>query len=179
MRVLLTGGADYIGSVLTEELLTAGHEVTVYDDLSHGYRDAVADGARFELGDVLDTKHLIEVLRRSRAEAVIHAAGFIAVGESLRDPRLYYRVNVEGGLRLLDAVLSAEIRYLVFSSTAAVYGPPKGAVLQEADATCPGSPYGETKLAFEQVRAVRQLLLEGESLRMRARCTGENGWNRP
>ncbi len=150
MRVLVTGGAGYIGSVLSEALLRAGHAVIVYDSLFRGHRDAVPEGARLVEGDVLETARLIDCLRGEQIDAVIHAAGLIAVGESVQSPALYYRANVEGGLHLLDAMVEAGVLCLVFSSTAAVYGEPEQGPLRESHPTRPTSPYGETKLAFER-----------------------------
>jgi UDP-glucose 4-epimerase len=150
MHIVVTGGAGYIGSVVSERLLDAGHEVTVYDNLSHGHRDAVPPGAAFEEGDVLDTERVRGVLLQRRVEAVVHAAGLIEVSDSMQRPGLYYRVNLEGGLRLLEAVVAAGVPIFVFSSTAAVYGGRQGIALRETDALGPSSPYGQTKLAFER-----------------------------
>lgn len=149
MRVLVTGGAGYIGSVLTEELLSAGHEVTVYDNLSKGHRDAVPEGAAFVEGDLLDGERLRGALRDRKIEAVVHMAASSLVGESVADPAKYYRANVEGGLSLLDAMRLEGVGMMVFSSTAAVYGEPVQQPIEETAPTAPTSPYGETKLAFE------------------------------
>lgn len=149
MIVLVTGGAGYIGSVLTEELLSVGHEVVVYDDLSKGHRDAVVDGAAFVEADLLDQATLRRTLRERRIEAVIHMAASSLVGESVADPAKYYRSNVEGGLSLLDAMRAEGVGRLVFSSTAAVYGEPERQPIDEDTPTAPTNPYGETKLAFE------------------------------
>lgn len=149
MRVMVTGGAGYIGSVVTEQLLAKGHEVTVYDDLSKGHPDAVAEGAELVQGDMLDLASLRRILRRNGVEAVIHMAAISLVGESVMMPARYYRVNVEGGLALLDAMREEGVKKIVFSSTAAVYGEPERQPVDEASPTAPSSPYGETKLAFE------------------------------
>src|SRR5262245_7555063 len=106
MRTLVTGGAGYIGSVLTEELVSAGHDVTVYDDLSKGHRDAVIPEAAFIEGDLLDRAKVARTLRDRRIESVIHMAASSIVGESVADPAGYYRVNLEAGLSLLDAMLA-------------------------------------------------------------------------
>lgn len=149
MKVLVTGGAGYIGSVVTEELLARGHEVTVYDDLSKGHRDAVPPGARFVQADLLDGVALSWAVRDAGIEAVVHMAASSLVGESVQDPAKYYRANLEGGLCLLDVMRSHDVKRLVFSSTAAVYGEPEEQPIREDAPTAPTSPYGETKLAFE------------------------------
>lgn len=149
MVVLVTGGAGYIGSVLTEELIAAGHEVVVYDDLSKGHRDAVVDQAAFVEADLLDPTTLRRTLREHGVEAVVHMAASSLVGESVADPAKYYHANVEGGLSLLDAMRAEGVTRLVFSSTAAVYGEPARQPIDEDTPTAPTNPYGETKLAFE------------------------------
>lgn len=150
MRVLVTGAAGYIGSVVTEVLMSRGHTVSVYDDLSEGHRDAVPDSAAFFQGDLLDRARLEAVLRESQPDAVVHMAAVCQVGESVADPAKYYRVNVLGGLTLLDAMRAAGVARLVFSSTAAVYGEPAKQPIEEDDPTSPSNPYGESKLAFER-----------------------------
>ena len=153
MRVCVTGGAGYIGSVVAEVLLARGHTVSVYDDLSEGHRDAVPDGARLLEGDLLDGARLEAALREARAEAVVHMAAVCLVGESMTDPAKYYRVNVVGGLTLLEAMRAAAVTRIVFSSTAAVYGEPAKQPIEEDDPVAPSNPYGETKLAFERALA--------------------------
>ncbi|MFN7146696.1 MAG: UDP-glucose 4-epimerase GalE [Myxococcota bacterium] len=148
MRVLVTGGAGYIGSILTEALVDRGDEVVVYDDLSKGHRDAVVSRASFVQGDLLDVGRLDAAL--SGVEAVVHMAASSLVGESVIDPAKYYRQNVVAGLALLDAMRGRRISQLVFSSTAAVYGEPAKQPIEETDPTAPTSPYGATKLAFEE-----------------------------
>ncbi|HYP53041.1 MAG TPA: UDP-glucose 4-epimerase GalE, partial [Pyrinomonadaceae bacterium] len=149
MRILVTGGAGYIGSVVTEELLAAGHEVVVYDDLSKGHRAAVHPEARFVRGDLVEGELLRRTFTEQRTEAVVHMAAASLVGESVADPAKYYRNNVLAGLSLLDAMRGCDVRRIVFSSTAAVYGEPEKQPIEEADPTAPTNPYGETKLAFE------------------------------
>ena len=153
MRVLVTGGAGYIGSVVAEELLKDAHEVVVYDNLAKGHRDAVPPGATFVHADLGDGQLLRETLRRNRSEAVVHMAADSLVGESVTDPAKYYANNVGNGLALLDAMKDLEIARLVFSSTVAVHGEPRKLPIEESDPTDPVNPYGETKLAFE--RALR------------------------
>ena len=153
MRVLVTGGAGYIGSVVTEVLLARQHTVSVYDNLSEGHRDAVPSAARLIEGDLLDRARLDDALREARPEAVVHMAAVCLVGESMTDPAKYYRINVLGGLTLLDAMCGAGVGRLVFSSTAAVYGEPAKQPIEEDDPTAPTNPYGESKLAFERALA--------------------------
>ena len=150
MNVIVTGGAGYIGSVVVEELLCDGHEVTVYDNLSRGHREAVAPAAEFTEGDLHDSERLRAVLRQRKVEAVVHMAAASLVGESVENPGSYYENNVIAGLSLLDAMRAEGVSRLVFSSTAAVYGEPPKQPIEEGDPTLPTNPYGETKLAFEQ-----------------------------
>lgn len=150
MRVLVTGGAGYIGSAMTEALVLAGHDVTVYDNLSRGHRDAVISDAAFVEGDLLDGERLHGTLTRQRADAVIHMAGVALVSESMQRPALYYRTNLIGGLSLLEAMREAGTKAIVFSSTCAVYGVPASVPIEESTATNPVNPYGDSKLAFER-----------------------------
>jgi len=150
MRVLVTGGAGYIGSVVAEELLADGHEVVIYDSLYNGHRASVPGGATFVQADLMDGERLRRALRDRRVEAVIHMAADALVGESVSEPAKYYRNNVVAGLGLLDAMRAEEVRKIVFSSTAAVYGEPSKQPIEETDPTNPTNPYGETKLAFEK-----------------------------
>ena len=153
MRVLVTGGAGYIGSVVTEALLGRGHEVVVYDNLVCGHRDAVPDAVPLVLGDVLDATTLGGELREHRIEGVVHLAGLSLVGESMSDPGRYYHANVAGGLTLLDAMRGAGVGLLVFSSSAAVYGGPDKQPIEENDPPAPTNPYGESKLVVERAIA--------------------------
>jgi UDP-glucose 4-epimerase len=150
MRVLITGGAGYIGSVLVEELLRDGHEVVVYDNLSTGHRESFATGAQFVRADLLQKDLLRDTLVKHGIEAVIHMAASSLVGESMINPAKYYYNNVMGGLSLLEAMIAASVKRLVFSSTAAVYGEPAKQPIEEFDPTRPTNPYGETKLVFER-----------------------------
>jgi UDP-glucose 4-epimerase len=150
MKVLVTGGAGYIGSVVTEELLNDGHEALVYDSLYKGHRAAVDPRAKFLQADLMDTEALRGALKENQIEAVIHMAADSLVGESVAQPAKYYRNNVVAGLNLLDAMRDCGIRKLVFSSTAATYGEPAKQPIEETDPTNPTNPYGETKLAFER-----------------------------
>ena len=153
MRTLVTGGAGYIGSVVSEELVRDGHNVVVYDSLYKGHRAAVVAGAQFVQGDLMDGRTLREALEQHRIEAVIHMAADSLVGESIAAPAKYYRNNVGAGLVVLDAMRECDVHKLVFSSTAAVFGEPEKQPIEETDPTNPTNPYGESKLAFE--RALR------------------------
>ncbi|HXI26580.1 MAG TPA: UDP-glucose 4-epimerase GalE [Pyrinomonadaceae bacterium] len=150
MKVLVTGGAGYIGSVVTEELLSDRHDVTVVDNLTKGYRAAVDPRAKFIEGDIGDAALVIHTLKENKIEAVIHMAADSLVGESVQNPAKYYQNNVVNGLKLLDAMRDCGVRKLVFSSTAAVYGEQEKQPIEETDRTEPTNPYGETKLTFEQ-----------------------------
>jgi UDP-glucose-4-epimerase GalE len=148
--VLVTGGAGYIGSHTAKELARAGHRVVVYDNLSRGHRRAVRWGP-FEQGDLLDQERLRRVLTEHRIDAVLHFAAFIAVGESMQTPELYFHNNVEGSIGLLDAMRATGVRRIVFSSTAAVYGTPEIVPIVEDHPKSPESPYGEFKLMVERL----------------------------
>jgi len=150
MKVLVTGGAGYIGSVVTEELLNDGHHAIVYDSLYKGHRAAVDSHAKFVRGDLNDSLKLRAALTENHIDAVVHMAADSLVGESVELPAKYYRNNVVNGLNLLDAMRDCDVRKLVFSSTAAVYGEPEKQPIEEIDPTNPTNPYGETKLAFER-----------------------------
>jgi UDP-glucose 4-epimerase len=149
MRILVTGGAGYIGSVSVEAFLAAGHEVTVLDDLSTGYRAAVAPGAQLEVGSYGDTAAVIALLEKHRIEAVLHCAAKSLVSESMTDPAKYFRENVAGGVALLEAMRTASVRRIVFSSTAATYGMPERTPIVESDPIRPINAYGETKRSVE------------------------------
>jgi len=146
MRVLVTGGAGYIGSVVAAQLVAAGHEVTVLDDLSTGYADAVPAGAGFVKGTLRNCA--AEVLADG-TDAVFHFAAKSLVGESVAEPAKYWSANLGGSLALLDAMREIGVRTIVFSSTAAVYGEPEHTPVTETDPTRPTSPYGASKLAVD------------------------------
>jgi UDP-glucose 4-epimerase len=147
VKLLVTGGAGYIGSVTTRLLLDAGHEVVVLDDLRTGFRVAVPSGATFVLADVADAAAVLTP--EARFDAVLHFAGLIAAGESMVKPEIYWRANVVASLALLDAVRAAGVPRFVFSSTAAVYGNPVELPIAETAVTAPTSTYGANKLAFD------------------------------
>jgi UDP-glucose 4-epimerase len=152
MKLFVTGGAGYIGSVVTETLLDAGHRVVVFDNLATGHRDAVPEGAEFVEGDLRDPEAIREALSED-VEGVLHFAAASIVAESVRDPLSYYENNLFGAVHLLRAMRERGVERLVFSSTAAVYGEPETVPIEE-DAPCrPVNPYGETKLAIEWLLA--------------------------
>ncbi len=150
VNVLVTGGAGYIGSHACKALRVAGYNPVAYDNLSSGHEWAVKWGP-LERGDILDFTRLIEVLNCYKPLAVMHFAGLIAVGESVEHPERYYRNNVIGSLSLLQAMREVGVNNVIFSSTAAVYGLPKEAPINETSLEKPINPYGETKLIVERV----------------------------
>jgi UDP-glucose 4-epimerase len=152
MRVLVTGGAGYIGSHMVKLLVESGAQVTVVDDLSTGHADAVR-GRDFVRGDVADVTFTKNLLEQKQIEAVVHFAACSLVGESVADPLKYYRRNVGGTAGLVEAMRQAKVTRLVFSSTAAVYGDPVRTPIDEAHPTQPVNPYGSSKLAIERMLA--------------------------
>jgi UDP-glucose 4-epimerase len=149
LRILVTGGAGYVGSVSVERLLAAGHDVIVLDDLSTGHRAAADPGARLVVGSYGDSAAVTALLEREGIDAILHCGARSLVGESIADPATYYRDNVAGGVALLDAARAAGVRRLVFSSTAAVYGTPAATPIPEDAPLAPINAYGETKRTFE------------------------------
>ena len=149
MRVLVTGGAGYVGSTTSQRLIEAGHEVVVLDSLLRGYRAAVPPQATLVVGDIGDRGFIARTLRERRIDAVLHCAAMGLVGESVAKPDVYYRVNVVGGETMLEAMREAGVRRVVFSSSAAVYGEPEQTPILESQALRPINPYGDTKRAFE------------------------------
>lgn len=150
MRILVTGGAGYIGSITSGELAKAGHEVVVYDSLVKGSKEAVGD---FELviGETQDKDLLVKILRERKIEAVMHFAAFIEMGESMQDPYKYFYNNVYGSLQLVKAMLVSKVDKMVFSSSAGVYGDPERLPIKEEDRKEPTNPYGESKLMVERM----------------------------
>ncbi|MBA3876885.1 MAG: UDP-glucose 4-epimerase GalE [Anaerolinea sp.] len=153
MRILVTGGAGYVGSVSVERLLYTGHEVTVLDDVSTGHAASVMPGARFVHGSFGDRAVVGAALRDAGIDAVLHCGAKSLVGESMRDPAAYYRANVVGGVALLDAMRDAGVGRIVLSSTAAVYGVPEATPIREDAPLRPINPYGESKRTFEAAMA--------------------------
>jgi len=151
MNILVLGGAGFIGSVVVEQLLVAGHKVVVFDNLSQGHLLAIAENASFVRGEMADGELLCETMQQHAIAAVIHLAGLSLVGESVIRPQKYFATNVGGGIALLDAMLTAGVKKIVFSSTAAVYGAPDSVPIPEDAKLCPLNPYGESKLTFEKM----------------------------
>ncbi|HEY78759.1 MAG TPA: UDP-glucose 4-epimerase GalE [Dehalococcoidia bacterium] len=151
MEVLVTGGAGYVGSVVAEELLKEGFGVIVLDNLQEGHHDAVPEGAEFMVADITVRQELEKVFAQNRIDAVMHMAAETVVPVSMTDTTRHFRCNVVGGLNLLDAMLEHDVRRLIFSSSAAVYGEPQADEIGEDHPKVPLNPYGETKLIFERI----------------------------
>ena len=151
MRIFLTGGAGYIGSVCSELLLNEGHEIAIFDNLTEGHRRAVDSRANFIRGDLADRVQIEAALSSTRPDAVMHFAAYALVPESMRDPSKYFRNNIANGLNLLDAVVATGVQRIIFSSTCAIFGPPERVPIDETAHPRPVSPYGESKLAFEKI----------------------------
>lgn len=150
MNVMVTGGAGYIGSVVVEELIKTGSGVVVLDDLSKGHRESVPADARFVEGNIRDFDLVRQTLVENKIEAVVHMAASSLVGESVKFPDKYFDNNVTAAIEMLDAMQSAGVNKIVFSSTAAVYGEPERQPISETDPLIPTNPYGASKLAFER-----------------------------
>src|SRR5206468_3456390 len=151
MNVFVTGGAGYIGSICTEQLLDAGHQVTVYDNLTEGHRSAVDKRARFIEGQPERDGDILKAVQSARPEAIVHFAANALVGESMTNPSKYFRNNVCNGLTLLEAAVAAGVKKFVFSSTCATYGPPDRVPMTEDLPHRPINPYGESMLMFERM----------------------------
>jgi len=156
MHVFLTGGAGYIGSVATKMLIDAGHDVTVFDNLERGHKSALDPRAGFVQGDLRERQEIRAAVIDSGAEAIMHFAAYAYVGESMDDPNLYFRNNVLGTINLTDAMLEADIRKFIFSSTCATYGQPDKVPITEDTPQYPTNPYGESKLMFEKMLSWNQ-----------------------
>ena len=151
MAILVLGGAGYIGSHTALELVKAGNEVVIADNLVTGYRKAIPKGAKFYEGDLRDFDFLNKLFQQEKIDAVIHFAAYSLVGESVTNPLKYYDNNLYGTKVLLEAMVKNNVGKIVFSSTAATYGEPENIPILETDRTCPTNPYGETKLAMEKM----------------------------
>jgi len=151
MKILVVGGAGYIGSVCAELLLEEGHGVTIFDNLSEGHRRALDQRAEFIEGDLQDRQSIEKALAKQGPDAVMHFAASALVGESMQNPSKYFRNNFANGLNLLDAMISAGVGKIIFSSTCAIFGPPERVPIDETTPPRPINPYGESKLAFEKI----------------------------
>lgn len=151
MHVFVVGGAGYIGSITAAELLAAGHDVTIYDNLSRGHRAAVPPGARLITGDLADSAALPAALSTARYDAAIHFGALIEAGESMRDPGAFFTNNVANSITLINALLAADVPRLVFSSSAGVYGEPEQIPIPEDHPLRPVNVYGETKMLVERM----------------------------
>ncbi len=151
MHIFVAGGAGYIGSCTTEYLLDHGHQVTVFDALLNGHREAVDPRANFIYGNLEDQAAVDAALKETRPDGIIHFAAFIEVGESMKDPLKYFRNNVSNAVNLCQAATDNGVRKIVFSSTAAVYGMPEHLPISENEPKAPINPYGESKLMFEKI----------------------------
>ena len=151
MKILVTGGAGYIGSVCVEDLLNRGHDVTVFDNLTEGHKKAVDQRAKFVQGDLADKTGISQVIGTEQPAAVMHFAAKALVGESMQNPSKYFFNNVSCGLNLLDAMVEHGVKRFVFSSTCATYGIPEAIPIDELAPQKPVNPYGESKLIFEKI----------------------------
>jgi len=150
MKVLVTGGAGYIGSVTSEVLLSRGHEVVVFDNLSQGHRAAVPPAATLVEGDLSSAEAIHRAIATHQPDAVMHFAARSLVGESMEEPLTYLRDNVMNGLNVLDACVAGGVEGFILSSTANLFGSPSTALIDEQAPIAPGSPYGESKWALER-----------------------------
>ncbi|HVM62096.1 MAG TPA: UDP-glucose 4-epimerase GalE [Verrucomicrobiae bacterium] len=153
MKVFVTGGAGYVGSVCVEELLNAGYQVTVFDNLSEGHRSAVDNRAEFVEGDLKNRPLVLQHLQRLRPDAVMHFASNTLVGASMTNPGIYLGDNISNAVNLLDACLAAGTKHFVFSSSCAIFGVPQQVPIMEDTPKSPINPYGESKLMVEKILA--------------------------
>ena len=151
MKVLVTGGAGYIGATTVQALLEAGHDVVVYDNLTNGHAEAVPKSIKLVQGDVGDREHLDSLFREHRFQAVLHFAAFIEAGESMKAPEKFFRNNSSSTLTLLESMLTNGVNKFIFSSTAALYGEPERFPIREEDTLEPTNAYGESKLLVERM----------------------------
>lgn len=162
MKLFVTGGAGYVGSIFVEEALNAGHSVTVFDNLTEGHRSAVDSRATFVQGELGEMPAILSALKAAAPEAIIHFAANTLVGESMTKPGKYFRNNVACGLNLLDAAAETGVKKFVFSSTCAIFGPPERVPMDENLPQRPINPYGESKLIFERILAWYQQIYSWE-----------------
>jgi UDP-glucose 4-epimerase len=151
LKILVTGGAGYIGGTVALRLLAAGHNVLIYDNFSHGHRDLVPTGTQLIEGDLADRERLTRIFRDEQIDGVMHFAALIEAGESMKQPEIFFRNNTASTLSLLEAMLASGVDRLVFSSTAAVYGEPTSTPIEEDAVLAPTNAYGESKLLVEHM----------------------------
>ena len=151
MHIFVTGGAGYIGSICSEQLLDAGHQVTIFDNLTEGHRRAIDLRAKFVEGDLAEREKIAAAVLAAKPDAVMHFAANALVGESMTNPSKYFRNNVSAGINLLDATVAAGVKKFIFSSTCATYGTPDKVPMDERLPQRPINPYGQSKLMFEQI----------------------------
>ena len=151
MHIFVTGGAGYIGSICSEELINAGHQVTVFDNLTEGHRRALEPRAKFIEGDLANREVILKAVAEAKPDAIMHFAANALVGESMTNPSKYFRNNVAAGINLLDAAVEAGVKKFIFSSTCATYGTPEKVPMDERLPQKPINPYGQSKLMFEQI----------------------------
>lgn len=151
MKILVTGGAGYIGSFMTRSLLERGDKVVVVDSLERGHKSAIDLRANIILGDLLDKKFITKVLKKEKVDGVIHFAGYISMGESMKNPGLYFEKNIQASVNVADAMVKTDTNHLIFSSTAGVYGNPIKVPIPEDHPKNPENPYGESKLMVEKI----------------------------
>lgn len=149
MKILVTGGSGYIGSVTVRRLLAAGHEVAIFDNLERGHRETIPAGVPLHVGDLRNAGEIREAMEAERPDAVMHFAAYALVGESMRRPELYFGNNVSGGVNLLESMRECGVGRIVFSSSCATYGEPGTDLISEDTPQRPTNPYGESKLIFE------------------------------
>ena len=151
MHIFVTGGAGYIGSICSEELINAGHQVTIFDNLTEGHRKAIEPRAKFIEGDLANREQSIGAGGSAKPDAIMHFAANALVGESMTNPSKYFRNNVSAGVNLLDAAVEGGVKKFIFSSTCATYGTPEKVPMDERLLQRPINPYGESKLMFEKI----------------------------
>lgn len=151
MKILVTGGAGYIGSHMVQVLLERGHEVVVADSLEKGFQDAIDSRAKFYHGNLLDKSFVGQIFSENKFDGVIHFAAYIAVGESMQEPNKYFENNIDGAMNVLEEMKKTNTTNFIFSSTAAVYGNPTKLPIDEDHPKNPESPYGESKLMVEKI----------------------------
>lgn len=151
MAILVTGGAGYIGSVVAEDLRTKGEKIVVLDNLSYGHKQAIDENVKFYEGNIGDEKLVSQIVKNHEIEACMHFSAFAYVGESVENPKIYYKNNVEQTLRLLDVLIENNIKKFVFSSTCATYGEPQKVPIDETHPQNPTNPYGWSKFMVEKI----------------------------